>query len=265
MIDSHAHLYYDGIYENLPERLRFAKLAGVSHVLTVGTDFGTMPTNIEIAESQDNVFCSVGVHPLHSNEPRNLEQLKVWSQKEKVVAIGEVGLDYHYEEDNPRDEQQKLLGDMLSLSSDVNLPYIFHARECYPDIFDIIAEYDIKNAVFHCFTDTIENAKKVLDLGYYISFSGVITFKKSEELREIVKYIPDDRFLIETDSPYLAPVPHRGKQNEPAFVSLVAECVAALRNRTIDEISEITSANFFRLFSKAQNKDATESKRLHLK
>ena len=251
VIDSHAHLYYDEIYQNLDEKLRIARLAGVSHVLTIGTDFETMPKNIEIAEQRDNIFCSIGVHPLHSYEPRNLDKLRTWSKKEKVVAIGEVGLDYHYEEQNPREIQKALLQDMLSLS-DAGLPYIFHARECFPDILDIIAEYNIKNAVFHCYTDSMENAQKILDLGYYISFSGVVTFKKSEELREIAKFVPDDRFLIETDSPYLAPVPYRGKTNEPAFVSLVAECIANLREKTVDEISDITTTNFYNLFTKAK-------------
>lgn len=252
MIDSHAHLYMDEIYQNLDEKLRFAKLAGVSHIMTIGTDFGTMPTNIAIAEKYDNLFCSIGVHPLHSQEPRDLNKLIEWSKKEKVVAIGEVGLDYHYEEGNPREDQKTLLRDMLSLEKQTDLPYVFHSRECFEDIFDVIAEYDIKSAVFHCYTDSMENAKKVLDLGYYISFSGVVTFKKSDELREIAKYVPEDRFLIETDSPYLAPVPHRGKINEPAYVSLVAECVANLRGKTVDEISEITNRNFFELFPKAK-------------
>lgn len=253
MIDSHAHLYYDEIYQNLDDKLKFARLAGVSHILTVGTDFATMPTNIEITEKYDNIFCSIGVHPLHSHEPRDLKKLQEWSKKDKVVAIGEVGLDYHYEDENPREIQKKLLEDMLSLSADTDLPYIFHARECFPDIFDIIANYNIKDAVFHCYTDSLENAKKILDLGYYISFSGVVTFKKSEELREIARYVPSDKFLIETDSPYLAPVPYRGKTNEPAFVSLVAECLANLRNTTVDEISNITNKNFYNLFSKAKN------------
>ena len=251
MIDSHAHLYYDEIYQNLPDKLRLARLAGVTHILTIGTDFETMPVNIEIAEQHDNIFCSIGVHPLYSNEPRDLDKLITWGKKEKVVAIGEVGLDYHYEEGNPREAQKALLQDMLSLSEDLDLPYIFHARECFPDILNIIADYQIKNAVFHCYTDSLDNAKKILDLGYYLSFSGVVTFKKSEELREIAKFVPEDRFLIETDSPYLAPVPYRGKTNEPAFVSLVAECLANLRGQTVDAISEITTKNFFNLFQKA--------------
>lgn len=252
MIDSHAHLYYDEIYQNLDEKLRIARLAGVSHILTIGTDFGTMPKNIAIAEQHDNIFCSIGVHPLHSYEQRNLAKLKEWSKKDKVVAIGEVGLDYHYDGETPREIQKKLLEDMLSMSEDIDLPYIFHARECFPDILDIIASYNIKNAVFHCYTDSLENAKKVLDLGYYVSFSGVVTFKKSEELRGVAKFVPDDRFLIETDSPYLAPVPYRGKTNEPAFVSLVAECLANLRETTVEEISSITNKNFYNLFTKAK-------------
>lgn len=252
MIDSHAHLYFEELYQNLDERLRIAKLAGVTNVVTIGTDFSTMPTNIEIAEKYDDVFCSIGVHPLHSQEDRDLNQLIDWSIKDKVIAIGEVGLDYHYEEENPRTDQQSLLRDMLSLSEVIELPYIFHARECFDDIFNIISEYDIKSAVFHCYTDSLENARKILDLGYYVSFSGVVTFKKSDDLREVARYVPDDRFLIETDSPYLAPVPYRGKTNEPAFVTLVAEQIANIKNRSIDEISEMTDGNFFNLFPKAK-------------
>lgn len=252
MIDSHAHLYFEGLYQNLDERLRIAKLAGVTNIVTIGTDFSTMSTNIEIAEKYDDVFCSIGVHPLHSQEDRDLNQLIDWSIKDKVIAIGEVGLDYHYEEENPRTDQQSLLRDMLSLSEVIDLPYIFHARECFDDIFDVISEYDIKSAVFHCYTDSLENARKILDLGYYVSFSGVVTFKKSDDLREVARYVPDDRFLIETDSPYLAPVPYRGKTNEPAFVALVAEQIANIKNRSIDEISEMTDGNFFNLFPKAK-------------
>ena len=251
MIDSHAHLYYDEIYNNLDMKLDEAKKCGVTHILTIGTDIGTMQKNLDIANSYQDIYASVGVHPLYTNDARPIDKLIEWTNMDKVVAIGEVGLDYHYEEGNPRSAQKELLHDMLNLSQSINLPYIFHARECFPDILDIIKDYDITNAVFHCYTDSLENAKKILDLGYYISFSGVVTFKRSEELKEIAKYVPDDRFLIETDSPYLAPVPHRGKTNEPAFVALVAECVATLRNTTVDKISEITTDNFFRLFTKA--------------
>lgn len=253
MIDSHAHLAFEGIYNNLDEKMRLAKLVGVSHFLTISTNVQDVPKNVEIAEKYDNVFSSIGIHPIYVDDNYDLDNLIEASKKEKVIAIGEVGLDYHYTENAPKEKQIKLFRDMLSLSESIDLPYVFHSRECFEDIFDILAEYPIQSAVFHCFTDNMENAKKVLDLGYYISFSGVVTFKKSDELRDIAKYVPSDRFLIETDCPYLTPVPYRGKPNEPAFVSLVAECLADVRGTTVSEISDQTTENFFNLFLKAKS------------
>ena len=222
MIDSHAHLSYPDIKNDLDEKLRLAKLAGITHILTISTNMSSMIENIQIANKYDNIFSSIGVHPSHFDDNYDLKELIEMSKMEKVIAIGEVGLDYHYLNEFPKESQLKLFQDMLSLSNSINLPYIFHSRECFDDIFDIIAEYPIKSAVFHCYADTLENAKKILDLGFYISFSGIVTFKNSEDLRNIAKYVPKDKFLIETDCPYLTPVPYRGKTNEPAFVSLVA-------------------------------------------
>jgi len=253
MIDSHAHLSYPDIKNNLDEKLRLAKLAGITHILTVSTNMISMVENIQIANKYDNIFSSIGIHPSHFDDNYDLNDLIEKSKMEKVIAIGEVGLDYHYLNEFPKEAQLKLFRDMLSLSNSINLPYIFHSRECFDDIFDIIAEYPIKSAVFHCYTDTLENAKKILDLGFYISFSGIVTFKNSENLRDIAKYVPNDRFLIETDCPYLTPVPYRGKTNEPSFVSLVVECLAEVRQTTVSEISEITTQNFFQLFSKAKS------------
>ena len=252
MIDSHCHLAYEGIFENLDEKLRVAKFSGVDYFLTVGTDFQTMNKNIEISEKYENVVCSVGIHPHHFNDGYSISEIESKLKNPKVVAIGEVGLDYHYQDETPKADQITLFEEMLSLSKKTDLPYIFHARECFEDIFDIISKYDIKNAVFHCFTDSLENAKKILDRGYYISFSGAITFKKCEELREIAAYVPDDRFLIETDCPYLAPVPYRGKLNEPAYVNLVAECISEVRKCSVEKISKVTDDNFFNLFPKAK-------------
>jgi TatD DNase family protein len=252
LVDSHAHLFYESIFRDLDDKLRLAKLAGVDYILTVGTDFKTMLTNVNIAEKYDNIVCSVGVHPHHLNDGYELTKLVELSRKPKVVAIGEVGLDYHYQNETPKNDQITLFKDMLSISKDCELPYIIHARECFEDIFNIMSDYELKPSVFHCYTGSIENAKKILNLGHYISFSGVITFKNSNELKSIVKYVPDDRVLIETDCPYLTPVPHRGKVNEPAFVSLVARCVTNIRNITIEKVAELTTSNFFRLFPKAQ-------------
>lgn len=253
MIDSHAHLSYPEIKDNLDEKLSFAKLAGISHIVTISTNVSDMAENIEIANKYENIFASIGIHPSHFDDNYDLNEMTEMSKMEKLIGVGEVGLDYHYLDEFPKESQLKLFRDMLSLSNKIDLPYIFHSRECFDDIFDIIAEYPIKSAVFHCYTDNLENAKKILDLGYYISFSGIITFKKSEDLRNIAKYVPNNRFLIETDCPYLTPVPYRGKPNEPRYVSLVAECIAEIRQTTISEISEITTENFFRLFSKAKS------------
>ncbi len=252
MIDSHAHLSYPKIKNNLEEKLKLAKITDVSHIVTISTNVSDMMENIEIANKYENVFASIGIHPSHFDDNYDLNEMAEISKIEKVIGIGEVGLDYHYLDEFPQQSQLKLFRDMLSLSNKIDLPYIFHARECFYDMFDIIAEYPVKSAVFHCYTDNLENVKKILDLGYYISFSGIITFKKSEDLRNIAKYVPKDSFLIETDCPYLTPVPYRGNPNEPAYVSLVAKCIAEIRQTTISEISEITTQNFFRLFSKAK-------------
>ncbi|MDR1333408.1 MAG: TatD family hydrolase [Holosporales bacterium] len=251
LVDSHAHLFHSEIYENLDDKLRLARLAGVDYILSVGTDSKTMEMNIGIAERFDNIFCSVGIHPLHFGDGYDTAELIGLSKKEKVIAIGEVGLDYHYEDATSKPDQITLFRDMLSMATNCGLPYIIHARECFSDIFGIMSEYEIPPSVFHCYTDTKENAATILDIGHYISFSGVVTFKNSGDLREIMKYVPANRLLIETDCPYLSPVPYRGKPNEPAFVSLVAECAAQVRDVEIDHIAQITTDNFFRLFSKA--------------
>ncbi|MDR2666976.1 MAG: TatD family hydrolase [Holosporales bacterium] len=252
MVDSHAHLFFDGIYQDLDNILKSAKQSGVNYILTVSTDSKTIPLNISIAENHDNVCCSVGVHPHHFIDGYDLEELIILSKKTKVVAVGEIGLDYHYQDQTPKSDQIHLFRAMLSIATQCNLPYIIHSRECFDDIFCILSEYKIPSSVFHCYTDSVENAKKILDLGHFISFSGVITFKKSIDLLDVVRYVPDDRFLIETDCPYLAPVPHRGKPNEPAFVNLVAECIAEVRKTSVAHISKITTNNFFNLFQKAK-------------
>ncbi|MDR1476058.1 MAG: TatD family hydrolase [Holosporales bacterium] len=257
LVDSHCHLFFDEIYQKLDEKLRLAKLADVRYLLSVSTDLGTIEKNLEISSKYKGICCSVGVHPLHSEDDNSdgdhiASVMLGFIEHDKVVAIGEVGLDYHYDDAPSKSKQITVFEEMLSFSRDVDLPYIFHARECFPDIFDIISRSNVKSGVFHCYTGSIEDAKRIIDKGFYISFSGVITFSKSHELREIAKYVPADRVLIETDCPYLTPVPYRGKPNEPAYVSLVAECLAKTREVSVEEIAEITTTNFFNLFPKAR-------------
>ena len=252
MIDSHCHLFYEGIFEDLNNKLEYAKSMGIEYFLTVGVNSKKMYKNIEIAEKYSNIVCSIGIHPLEYYGGYNLSEMKkLATNNNKIVAIGEVGLEYHYL-DVPKTNQIKLFEEMLQLARDTNLPVILHCRECFDDnLFSILNNFKLP-AVFHCFSDSLENAKRVINEGYYLSLSGIVTFKKSNELREVAKYVPEDKLLIETDSPYLAPVPHRGKTNEPGFVRYVAECVAEARGCQIDYLSSITDANFFRLFPRAK-------------
>ncbi len=252
-IDSHCHLFYDRIYERLDEVLETAKSMGVDYFLSAGVNSQTMRRNIEIAEKYNNVVCAVGIHPCEYKNGYNVEEMKkLVKDHPRIVAIGEVGLEYFYD-DTPRDLQWKLFEEMLQLAKDVNLPLILHLRESLnDDLFNILKHFDLP-AVFHCFTDTLESAKRAVNDGYYISFSGIVTFKKSENLREVAKYVPDDRLLIETDAPYLTPEPKRKVRiNEPGFVKYVAECVAGQRTCSIEHLSEITTNNFLNLFPKAK-------------
>jgi TatD DNase family protein len=251
LVDSHCHLFFKEIYQDLDEKLRLAKSVGVKYLLSVSTDFGTMVQNLDISTKYPGVCCSVGIHPLHSDEDYVLSTVSEFVEHDKVVAVGEIGLDYHYTEAPSKSSQIHTFEQMLSLSEDKNLPCIFHARECFPDIFDVLLQSKVRSGVFHCYTGNIDDARRIIDNGYYISFSGVLTFSKSHELRNIAKYIPSDRILVETDCPYLTPVPCRGKTNEPAYVSLVAECLAKIRNISVGEIAETTTENFFTLFPKA--------------
>lgn len=254
IVDSHCHLVSSG-HERQPKDLntilKNAKMMDVGYMLAISTCMSDIKPNLEIAHAHKHIFCSVGVHPSHANEPCDLKLITNILQDKKVVGIGEVGLDYSYNTNMPcKKAQQNLLCHMLSLFQLSKLPYIFHARNCFPDIFDILSEYKNIRGVFHCYTDSVENARKILDKEFYISISGIITFKNSGDLREILRYIPNDRLLIETDSPYLAPVPFRGQTNEPAYVRLVAERVAEEKKMSLEEIAKVTTENFFKVFRK---------------
>jgi TatD DNase family protein len=249
--DSHCHLFYSEYNDCLEEKLKIASLVGVRHFLSIATEASNFEKNLEIANKYDNVYASIGIHPSSKYEESDIAKMKSLIDEPKIVAIGEVGLDYHYKEPSAQD-QINLFEKMLDLSHYSTLPYVFHARKSYPDILDIIKNFrkDLQG-VFHCYTDTIENVSKVLDEGFYVSFTGVITFKNADYLREIVKFVPLSRMLVETDCPYLAPCPYRGQTNEPAFVSFVVEKIAEIKGLDSEEVSEVTSLNFFDLFKRA--------------
>jgi TatD DNase family protein len=245
IVDSHCHLSVYETEQEIDDCIKRAAANDVKYMLAISTHPDNIEKSIEIAEKYENVYCSIGLHPesfLYADY-----DISKFLNKGKVIAIGEVGLDYHHE--YPREQQINLFVNMLELSRISGLPYVIHARECFPDILDMISDYGNVSGVFHCYTDSLENAKRVLDMGFYISFSGVITFKKSNALREVLRYVPNDRLLIETDAPFLAPEPHRGKANEPAYTRFVAERAALEKGISIEELAEMTTNNFFRLFN----------------
>lgn len=257
LVDSHCHLdYEDFATEGVPEIVKRAQSAGVGYFLTICTEIQKLPKILELAGQFPFMSCTVGTHPHHAAEGGEVHvtpaQLVELTHHDKVVGIGETGLDYYYNH-SPADEQKRIFSNHIEASLTAKLPLIIHTRDADADTIDLMRDVGQKKArgVMHCFSGGIELAKASLDLGFYISFSGIVTFKKADELREVVKYVPLDRVLVETDSPYLAPIPHRGKRNEPAFVVHTAQMVAELKGLGKEEIARTTTNNFFTLFDKA--------------
>jgi TatD DNase family protein len=233
--DSHCH-----IDERLPGGIDgstdAAQAAGVEQMITVGCDLASSLTAIDVAADRDGIWATVGLHPHDAKD--GLDGLIELIDRPKVIAIGECGLDYHYD-NSPRDLQRSIFATQIQLAHERRLPLVIHTRSAWDDTFDVLdAEGLPEHTIFHCFTGGPDEARKCLDLGAFLSFSGIVTFKSADELREAARLCPSDRMLIETDSPYLAPIPHRGTKNQPAFVSVVAESLAATLGRTIDDVAE---------------------------
>ena len=256
LVDSHCHLNFKDFAEDLDKVVDDARAAGVKVMQTICTDMGEFDEIAGIAERYDGVYCSVGVHPNEAGATPipSLEELLEKARHPKCIGIGETGLDFFYE-NSPRDSQIKSFEIHMQASSETGLPTIVHAR----DADDLMAEMLEKahgrgalTGVLHCFSSGRELAERALKIGFYISISGIATFKKADDLRETIKAVPLDRLLVETDAPYLAPMPHRGKRNEPAFVRFTNKMVAELKGVSEEECARITSENFFRLFSKAK-------------
>lgn len=253
LVDSHCHLDRLELskYENgLAGALEQAKKNNIGHMLCVSIDLEAYPAMLEQVRHYPQVSVSVGVHPneTEGQEP-SVEQLVALAADEKVVAIGETGLDY-FRSEGKLDWQRERFCVHIEASKQTRKPLIIHTRDARKDTLDIMKSEHAEEAggVMHCFAEDWETAKRALDLDFYISFSGIVTFKNAESLREVAMKVPLDRMLIETDSPYLAPVPYRGKPNEPAYVLHVAEKMAELRNLALEEVAEITTNNFNRLF-----------------
>jgi TatD DNase family protein len=252
LVDSHCHLDFPDFGTERGAVIDRARAAGVDTMLTICTRLDEFDGVRAIAESYDGVWCSVGAHPHEAADHGGLlsEQLVALASHPKVVGIGETGLDFHYDL-SPRDIQDRVFRAHIAASQASGLPLIIHAREADPEIAQILAKERPPPGVLHCFSSGRALAEEALELGFYISISGIVTFRNAEQLRAIVRDLPLDRVLVETDSPYLAPVPYRGKRNEPAFVAATATAVAMLKGIDPEELAKVTRENFFRLFAKA--------------
>lgn len=251
-VDSHCHLDkldYQELHTGIDDVIAKAKAVNVTELLSVGVTLDSFPAMLEMIEPYDNIYASCGVHPLDVKSDFALDTLHQYAKHSKVVAIGETGLDYHYEPETA--ELQKLrFEQQVALGVELNKPLIIHTRNARQDTLAILREGQAQKCggVIHCFTEDLAFAEAAMELGFYISISGIVTFKQATELKEVVKALPLERLLIETDSPYLAPVPHRGKQNQPAYVVEVAAYIAHLKGLGMKEVAEKTTQNFRKLF-----------------
>ena len=253
LIDSHCHLDFPDLAYNIDEILENMKNNEVTHALCVSVNLEDFPRLLLLAEGYPNLYASVGVHPDYEDltEPKS-EELVSLAKNSKVIAIGETGLDYSRIKGD-LEWQRNRFREHIRAARECNKPLIIHTREAAADTLSIMAEEgaDQIGGVMHCFTESWEVAQKAMEMNFYISFSGIVTFKNAANLKETAKKIPLERMLIETDSPYLAPVPFRGKTNQPAYVRHVAEEIASLRNISLNEVAESTTKNFFSLFKYA--------------
>ena len=252
LIDSHCHLdrlELAACGGSVDAALQHAREQGVSGFLCVGISLAELPAMLAITEQHDDVFASAGMHPLEPlPEQPDRSALYEWAQDPRIVAVGETGLDYHYARESA-DQQLRSFRMHMEVASELGKPVIIHTREAVEDTLAVLDQFAGQvRGVLHCFTETQAMAEHALALGYYVSFSGIVTFRNAAALREVAMTVPLDRLLVETDSPYLAPVPFRGKPNQPAYVRQVAEQLAALRGESLEQLAGSTTANFHNLF-----------------
>jgi len=264
IVDSHCHLDFDGLRQRLPEVLARARDHGVGLIVTIGTRVRQFDATRALAEAYDEVWCSVGTHPHNAAEEADvgLDEYVRLAAHPKVVAIGEAGLDYHYDF-APREVQQRVFRTQVAAARLTGLPLVVHSREAEEDTIAVLEserEQGDYTPLLHCFSSRRILAERGLRIGAYVSFSGILTFKGADEIRDVARLVPLDRLLVETDAPYLAPAPYRGKPNEPAFVVHTLERLAAIKDVTVKDMARISSANFFRLFAKVVRPAAYEDR-----
>lgn len=251
LIDSHVHLDDKRFNKDRDNLIKGLKDDGIEMVINIGADLQTSIASVSLAEKYDNVYAVVGVHPHSAKEvdDSTIEILKSFASRKKVLAIGEIGLDFHYD-NSPRDVQKKWFIEQLKLAKEVDLPVVIHTREAMQETFDILKEAQdgTLRGVLHCYSGSVEMALEYIKLGFYISIAGPVTFNNSRVLKEVVKAIPLDKLLVETDCPYLTPEPNRGKRNEPAYVKYVAGEIAEIKGISFEELAKATNNNTKELF-----------------
>lgn len=254
MIDTHCHLSTENVdYNKIDNILDKMQQAGVTHAITVGTTVQDSIKNIEISNKYPNIYCGVGVHPeeLDAFDYNALENLIKENLNKKLVAVGEIGLDYYWRKDN-KEEQIEIFKAQIELAKKYNLPIVVHCREAYGDCLDVLKQYykagDQNSGVIHCYAGSIEWAKEIIKLGFLISFTGVVTYNNAKNVQEVAKWVNLDKFMVETDSPFLTPVPFRGKENDPSLVKYTLEFIANLKNENVEKIDKITTKNAIKLF-----------------
>ncbi len=254
LIDTHCHFNHKRFADDVPDCLARAQAADVAEMIVVGADAASSADAVALAEQYaPYLFAVVGVHPHDSKDwdAATADQLRAWASHPRVVAIGEIGLDFHYDF-SPRDAQYRAFREQMQIARERHLPVVIHCREAYTETLQILEEENIQalGGVMHCWAGTVEEAERTIALGMHLGFGGTLTFKNADNVRESARRVPLERILVETDAPYLAPIPHRGQRNEPAYTRLVADYLADLRGVSYAEIAEATTTNARRLFTK---------------
>ncbi|MEO6607358.1 MAG: TatD family hydrolase [Aestuariivirga sp.] len=263
IVDSHCHLDYEGLADQLDGILDRSEKAGVGLMLSISSRVKNFPKLLALAEAHDEVYCTVGTHPHNAHEELDVTvaELVRLTKHQKVVGLGEAGLDYHYDL-SPREAQMQGFRNHIAAARETGLPLVIHTRNAEDDTARVLEEEMAKGkfkAVLHCFTSQQWLAEKGVELGLCVSFSGILTYKSAEDIRTTAKALPINRLLVETDAPFLAPVPYRGKDNEPSYVVKTLEQLAAVRNLAVADMAKITSDNFFRLFDKVERPSKFEA------
>ncbi len=253
MIDSHCHLDHPPLFDNLKDVVERAQSSGVKRLLTISTSLKSFETIKEIVLKYDNVYGTLGIHPHETKDHKDVDEemlIELKGKNKKIIGIGETGLDFFYE-NSDRIIQKKKFEEHIDASVSLNVPLIVHSRDAESDTFDILNNFASKNPkiLMHCFTGSKKFSKKMLDMGAYISLSGIITFKNSLELQKTASFIPVDRLLVETDSPFLAPIPKRGSPNEPSYIKYTLQKLSEIKNVPLLKLIDYTSNNFLKLFS----------------